>query len=301
MNNSDIRKRLFHIHYAAAGNSALVHALRQQDPDLQRIYRSPFTPSGRFRRSTVQQFYQRLQNIGMEEGSDAVARSGGAVITILDDDYPAQLKDLHTPPAVLYVKGFSSMLHDDLSLAVVGSRYPSAHALETMKDILAPLHPVPVTIVSGLARGIDTAAHVQAVQNNGRTIAVLGCGFNHVYPESSRSVQEYMGRSQLLVSEYPPDVRPEKWFFPQRNRIISGLSSAVFVVEAKERSGTLITAEAALELGRNVLALPGRITDPNAAGTNKLIQDGAGMVLRPEDVMEELMSAAARQRSCLTN
>lgn len=208
------------------------------------------------------------------------------VVTLNDENYPHLLKNICDPPVCLYVKG--KLLGDEPSVGVVGSRKASGYGLSMAKKISSELSQYHICVISGMARGIDTAAHLGALSAGGRTIAILGCGLDIIYPPENRRLMEQIIQNGAVVSEYPPGVMPEPYHFPVRNRIVSGMSVGVLVVEAGEKSGSLITAQMALEQGRDVYALPGNIISTNSRGTNKLIQDGAKLVTSIEDILEEV-------------
>lgn len=204
-----------------------------------------------------------------------------------DEAYPSLLRPIPDPPAVLFVKG-SLKPQDRLALAIVGTRHATPYGLRQAERLAAGLSRAGLTIVSGLARGIDAAAHRGALAAGGRTLAVLGSGVLRVYPpEHERLAHEIMVHGALL-SEAPPAAAPHSGVFPQRNRIISGLALGVMVVEAPDRSGALITARLAMEQGREVFAVPGRIDDRTSHGCHRLIRDGAKLVHTVDDVLEEL-------------
>ncbi|MTT32291.1 DNA-protecting protein DprA [Terrilactibacillus sp. BCM23-1] len=232
------------------------------------------------------QFKIELERPSMNEIEKEYQNNHIQIVTILDDDYPFLLKKIFDPPIVLYVKGSRSFLNDHKLLSVVGTRHPSSYAKKCMEKVLLPLVKEKWTIVSGLAIGVDTLAHHIGLKS--KTIAVLGSGLYHPYPSQNQPLFEEIARKHVVISEYPPSRYPRKWQFPERNRIISGLSKATIIVEAKERSGSLITADQALEQGREVLAIPGSILEPNARGTNKLIQQGAKLVMDSDDILSEI-------------
>lgn len=212
-----------------------------------------------------------------------------ALCTIEDDNYPALLRKVDDAPILLYLKG-QLFPEDNRALAVVGTRNATHYGHEVTKNMTTALSQAGVTIVSGLARGLDTTAHRAALETGGRTIAVLGSGLDIIYPEENmplaqKIVESYQG---VLISEYPPGTPPDPRHFPARNRIISGLSLGVLIAEAPAGSGALLTADSAMEQGREVFAIPGNITSRNSQGTNRLIQQGAKMVLEPSDVLDEL-------------
>ncbi|QTN01455.1 DNA-protecting protein DprA [Sediminibacillus dalangtanensis] len=208
-------------------------------------------------------------------------------VTILDNTYPALLRNIPDCPIVLYLYGDSNLLSHAPSLSVVGTRNPTNDAYTKMNNILTPLIKEGWLIVSGMAMGIDAMAHRLALSSTGKTIAILGGGFQHIYPRSNRSLFRTLTETQLVVSEYPPGIPPQRHHFPERNRIISGLTFGTLVVEAKERSGSLITVNQALEQGREVFAIPGSPTQPETEGCNKMIQDGAKLVQKTYDIVEE--------------
>ncbi|MBT2649628.1 DNA-processing protein DprA [Bacillus sp. ISL-34] len=208
-------------------------------------------------------------------------------LTIFDDEYPFLLKQIFDPPWVLYFKGDKRLLTRKNTLGVVGTRKPTTYGLEALKTILLPLIKKKFVIISGVAAGIDAESHKITLSVGGDTIGVLGGGLMQIYPKSNVPLAEEIINKGLLISETPPEMKAEPWMFPLRNRIISGLSQGVFVVEAKERSGSLITAQAALEHGREVFALPGNVTSPESLGTNQLISDGAKLVLSARQIEEE--------------
>ncbi len=209
------------------------------------------------------------------------------VLTWEDDEYPSLLRQIYGPPPVLYVRG---ELHpdDEWAVAVVGTRKATVYGKEVARRLCSELARNRVTVVSGLARGIDGVAHRAALDAGGRTIAVMGCGLDRIYPPEHRKLAQDIIGNGALVSDYPLGVPPDAGNFPPRNRIISGLSLGVVVVEAGERSGALITVNFALEQGREVFAVPGNILNRSSVGCNRLIHDGAKMVLGVEDILEEL-------------
>jgi DNA processing protein len=212
-----------------------------------------------------------------------------AVVTVPAGDikYPATLAAIHDPPPELWVKGQTDALCTP-SIAVVGSRAASPYALEVSRRLAADLARRGITVVSGMARGVDSAAHRGALDAGGVTIAVFGCGVDVIYPREHAALADRICERGALVSEFPPGTLPFKGHFPQRNRIISGLSLAVVVVEAAEGSGSLITADFALEQGRAVLAVPGNVLGGRNYGAHALLRDGAKLVECADDILEEL-------------
>lgn len=209
------------------------------------------------------------------------------VITYLDEDYPKNLKEIYDAPILLYCMGQFSKA-DELSVALVGSRKASFYGRSIAEKFAAQLAALGITVVSGLARGIDTASHKGAMGAKGRTIAVLGSGLNNLYPPENIKLAKEISEESVVVSEFPMNTAPLAFNFPRRNRIISGLSKGVVVVEAARKSGALITADCALEQGREVFAVPGKVDSSASHGTNRLIQQGAKLVQNVEDIVEEL-------------
>lgn len=215
-------------------------------------------------------------------------RQHGLTVLLEEDDaYPALLQEIHDPPGVLFVRG-TLLPTDGLAVAIVGTRRASPYGRRQAERLARGLAVAGVTIVSGLARGIDAAAHRGAIAAGGRTIAVLAGGLLNVYPPEHEDLARQVADHGVVLSETVPSSPPRSSSFPQRNRLISGLSLAVVVVEAGSRSGALITAEHAMEQGRDVFAVPGRVDSPQARGCHRLIRDGAGLVECPQDILEQL-------------
>ena len=214
------------------------------------------------------------------------------LITIQDDDYPTLLKQIHSAPPVLYGTGQREAL-GFIHFAIVGSRNPTTGGKKLAEEFAAELSKAGLTICSGLALGIDYHSHLGALNENCSTVAVLGNGLASIYPARHKKIASQIIETGLLLSEYPPDTKPNPGNFPQRNRIISGMSTGVLVVEAAKKSGSLITANYALEQGRDVFALPGSIYNPMAKGTHSLIKQGAKLVETVNDIIEELAPIAS--------
>ena len=212
-----------------------------------------------------------------------------AILTILDPDYPPQLMASYQPPLVLFISGQRSLLKAPRILAVVGSRQASSYAPNVLKQLLPALVTENVTIVSGLAAGVDSQAQALALQLGLPTIGVIGTGLDRVYPRGNDALQTHVSQVGLLISEYPLGTPPKRYHFPARNRIIAGLCQTLVVVEAREHSGSLITANLALQNDRNVLAVPGPIDAPLSVGCNQLIAAGAKPVLNSRHIIEEFL------------
>ncbi|EPX32743.1 DNA-processing protein DprA [Streptococcus agalactiae] len=207
------------------------------------------------------------------------------VLSILHSNYPLELKEIYNPPVLLFYQGNIELLSKP-KLAVVGARQASQIGCQSVKKIIKETNNQFV-IVSGLARGIDTAAHVSALKNGGSSIAVIGSGLDVYYPTENKKLQEYMSYNHLVLSEYFTGEQPLKFHFPERNRIIAGLCQGIVVAEAKMRSGSLITCERALEEGREVFAIPGNIIDGKSDGCHHLIQEGAKCIISGKDILSE--------------
>lgn len=211
------------------------------------------------------------------------------VISIMDPLYPPYLRHISNPPVVLFCKGDIRLLGNNRTISVVGTRKASEYGYKVVRYILKPLVNENWMIVSGLAKGIDTFAHRIAIMEKGKTIAVIAGGFDHIYPKENRKLAESISKNHLLISTYPPYIRPEKWMFPERNRIISGLSLGTFVVQAAKKSGSLITAQFALEQGREVFTVPASILNDDFSGNIDLIRDGATIVTSYKDITKILL------------
>lgn len=215
-------------------------------------------------------------------------RDGVAIVTLLEDaTYPEPLRTLPDPPLALYIRG-SLVAADAVAVAVIGARHASLYGLQCTDRLSYDLALRGITVVSGLARGIDAAAHRGALKTAGRTIAVLGSGLSRIYPPEHQELAAQVARQGAVISEYPMEMSPLAHNFPRRNRLISGLSLGVVVVEASQQSGALITADCALEQGREVFAVPGPMTSVTSQGTHQLVKQGARLVTSVEDILEEL-------------
>jgi len=224
----------------------------------------------------------------LENELNRIENLGVSVLTYQDPGYPKNLLAIYDPPPVLYVRGqFES--RDNSAIAIVGSRMASRHGKSFTERLARDLAVRGVTVVSGMARGIDSAAHRGALLGRGRTIAVLGCGVDVIYPPEGRALMKEIIGSGAVFSEFPMGTKPHSFNFPRRNRIISGLASGAVIVEATSRSGSLITANYALEQGREVFAVPGNVGFPGSQGTNRLIKAGAKLVESVEDVLNEIV------------
>lgn len=223
----------------------------------------------------------------LEKYEKYILKNDIKIINISDDNYPAKLKNTYAPPITIFAKGDISLLNSK-SIAIVGSREPSKYGIYVAEKFSKELSKEGITIVSGLARGIDTFAHIGALSSFGKTIAVLGSGIDVVYPKENAKYYREISEKGLIISEYIVGTAPESKNFPQRNRIISGLSDGVLVVEARKNSGTMITTDFALEQGKELYVIPGNITSNLSAGTNNLIKEGAKLVTDVYEILEDL-------------
>jgi DNA processing protein len=258
---------------------SLANAWQANEHELQKI--------GLDRRA-IKTFFKTRQAVNLDSALAEVEQAGASLLTWEMPTYPKYLREIPNPPPLIYYQG-ELRAQDQWAVAVVGTRRLTSYGRQVTQDLVAGLVQNNVTIVSGLARGIDAIAHKTAVELGGRTLAVLGSGLDCVYPAENRTLAQEIAQGQgAIISEYGLGVQPEAKNFPPRNRIISGLSLGVIIVEAGERSGALITTNFALEQNREVFAVPGNINSPVSRGPNKLIQEGAKLVRRVEDVLEEL-------------
>lgn len=288
---NDFKERLIHLLHYPRVSWNTVYRLLKKDPALSSLnhlqahdfqQNSSFPPLNSFGNTSEASFDY------IQEQIHQYYANGIQVISFFDQDYPPLLKEIYQPPWALYAMGDISLLRKEPKLAVVGSRQATQYGNKAIRMLFPPLIDRGVVIVSGLAKGIDTLAHECALNLNGKTIAVIAGGLYHIYPKENKGLALEMMKNHLVLSEYPPDTKPERWHFPIRNRIISGLSSGTLIIEAKQKSGSLITANYAVNEGRDVFALPGSIFNPYSNGTNDLIQQGAKLVMSAGDILDEL-------------
>lgn len=260
-----------------------------QDPE--RIWKANANELGsvaKWDKKAIDVFLEKRKSISPEKEWKKITKDNVKLVTIFDNAYPPLLKEIYSPPVTLYVRG--KIPTSDLTLAVVGSRKISAYGKNVAQHLISGLANSGCSIISGLAIGTDTVAHSLALENNLPTVSVLASGVdrNSIYPVMNRQLAEkIITREGAMISEYPPGTRPLKYFFPLRNRIISGLSHGIIMIEAAERSGALITARHALEQNREVFAIPGNIFSETSKGTNNLIKMGAKLTDCAKDILEE--------------
>ncbi|MDW0111793.1 DNA-processing protein DprA [Sporosarcina saromensis] len=289
---SETDRRMLVLHYVYPVPYNKIESIMDQDPlleklfcyrttELQRLLQIPHSKAARLNQQLLQHentpfplLYQQEQIIP---------------IPITNTTYPSSLKWLVDPPSVLYVKGDKRILDVPKKIAIIGSRKATEYSRKALSQIIPPLVENETVIVSGLAKGADTMAHKSTMFYNGKTIAVLGHGLFHLYPYENRTLADELASNHLLVTEYPPYMRPAKWTFPMRNRIISGLSNAVIITESEEKSGTMSTVDHALDHGKTVFAVPGPIHSPLSIGPNKLIEEGAKPIWNGYQALESCL------------
>lgn len=247
-------------------------------------------------RPLTEQLQQTRATLDLDALLHKIHRADAHVITVADENYPDALREIADAPMVLYVRG-TLLPTDRLALGIVGTRRATRYGLDATKHIARELASQQVTIVSGMAQGIDTAAHRGALEAGGRTIAVMGCGVDVLYPRENEQLAYAIMQQGAVISELPLGTPPNGKNFPRRNRLISGLSLGVLIGEAPMKSGALITAEAALEQGRDVFAIPANIFNRMGTGSNQLLQEGARLVMGAQDVLDELNIAHTTQET----
>ena len=235
----------------------------------------------------IENFVNIRHNVSLDLIWERICNQEISILTWKDEGYPGRLREIPQSPPVLYLRG-EIRPEDDWAVAIVGTRRITAYGRQVTAKTAVKLAQAGVTVVSGLARGVDGIAHKSTLDAGGRTIAVLGCGLDQVYPPEHRALAERIIEAGALVSDYPPGTRPEATNFPPRNRIISGFSMATVVVEAGKRSGALITAGFAVEQGKDVFSVPGNVFSHQSSGTNRLIRDGARILIDPQEILEAL-------------
>ncbi|WP_156289052.1 DNA-processing protein DprA [Oceanobacillus salinisoli] len=284
-----IRLRLIHLTRCRGVTRRVIRKFLLFDSTLTKIYElSPLEISKTFSipLKNASLFHSDLHNLSVRQRLKRDL-SMYQNVTIVDDNYPPVLNTIKDAPLVLYTMGDFNLLSHTQMLSVIGTRNPSTEAIAKMEYIVKPLVKDNWFIVSGLAKGIDSFAHHIALRNKGKTVAVVGSGFHHIYPKQNTSLFRQIAENGLIISEYPPDIPPAKFHFPERNRIISGLSFGTLVIEATEKSGTLITVDQALDQGREVYAVPGSPLLPQTRGCHRMIQEGAKLVYSSEDIHED--------------
>lgn len=273
-------------------DSSFIHRLYNYFGDIEEAFNAGMKELSQIDGLSVRRaetFLRERDKIDPDKALYGIENRGINYLTLEDDKYPSLLKQISDPPAVLYYKGELFDCNLERTLAVVGSRKSTHHAKDAVRKILAELSGTDICIVSGLAAGIDTTAHEAAMDNNLKTIGVIASGFDFIYPSSNKQLYERIEKGcGAVVTEYYPTFQPLKFRFPQRNRIVSGLSFGTLVAEASLRSGALITSNLCLEQGRELMCIPGLISNPNTEGIYKLLKNGATLVTQAQDILEAL-------------
>lgn len=256
--------------------------LCQTFPELKSYLDFSWLSRVRLRQEKLNQFKIFIKSVDIDQ---LLTQYGTRInyVTFFDPQYPDLLRHIYAPPIILYYQG-NLNLFKKTALAVIGSRHHSTYSKDCLQVFVPGLVERDLVIVSGLAKGVDSLAHRLTINHKGNTVGVIGNGLNYCYPRENQGLQRYMTNHQLVISEYPPDVGPDKSHFPMRNRIIAGLSKGLLITEARKRSGTLITARIALEEGRDIFAVPGPINHPLSEGCNDLISLGATPMLSTDDL-----------------
>lgn len=292
MELTDAERRLLALHYVYPVPLNRLNRLYEIDPNLEKLYVYKAVELAHILKITVSKASQLKDSLHRNADTPYEAlyeRNAITPIPFSNPLYPDHLHVLIDPPAVLYAKGDHALLAKQFKVAIIGSRKATVYSQEAMSLIVPPLVENGAVIVSGLATGADTMAHVAALKFGGKTIAVLGHGLFHLYPKENHALAEKIALNHLLITEYPPYVSPERWTFPMRNRIISGLSDAVVVTESADKSGTMSTVEHALDHGKDIYAVPGPITSLLSAGPNRLLDEGARPVWNGFQIVESLV------------
>ncbi|WP_254656536.1 DNA-processing protein DprA [Bacillus thermotolerans] len=285
--------KLIHLQHCQHVSWKMIYLLLKQERDLSSLYNyssSDLSTLLSISSARSLSIIRQLHEVPIYSLLQQYQQQDIRFIPIYHSEYPHCLKNLPQPPWGLYVMGKKGMLADvSMSLAIVGARQADRYAYQSIQLLMSGLVKSGLLIVSGLAKGADTFAHEEALRAGGKTAAVIAGGFYHLYPKENKTLAKRILSNGLLISEYPPVTKPAKWQFPARNRLISGLSLGTLVVQAGRKSGSLITAYCALEQGKEVFCIPGRITDHLSDGTNDLISDGAKLVRSSEDILAEII------------
>ena len=263
--------------------------IKEHYPDVSKVFGETsevLTRKLELRQKAARSILEAPSKLDLADEKEYIDKEKIKVITFWEPDYPEILKQIYDPPPILYVKGNYNFSFP--SLGLVGARSSTHYGNQTAYRLAFQLASSGIAVTSGLARGIDTHAHRGALAAKGVTVAVMGCGFRHFYPAENKSLANQIIEKGCLISEFPTKVAPLSQNFPRRNRIISGISLGIVVVEAARRSGSLITADLALEQGRSVFAVPGRVDSPSSSGTLGLIKEGAKIVQTVDDIFEEI-------------
>ncbi|MFG6496801.1 DNA-processing protein DprA [Fictibacillus sp. UD] len=284
------KERLIFLHHCEALTWNQIRSILEVDPNLIEIFSMDvrrLMMSFSLSEQTAKRLYDHMNQKKSTYIMKNLMKHSISAVTVFDDDYPIYLKTIYDPPWVLYGQGDWSTLNQVKMISVVGTRNPSKQGKQALQKVLEPLVKNGWIVISGLAKGIDTFAHELCIHSGSETAAVLGSGIMQIYPKENKELAKQISLQGIVLSEFSPSVTPKRWHFPMRNRIISGLSKATLVAEARTQSGSLITADQALEQGRDVFAIPGSILEECSDGTNFLIQNGAKLVMNADDILNE--------------
>jgi DNA processing protein len=284
------KERLIFLHHCEGLNWQHLNKIIKIDTDLKQVFSMSVREimiEFNLSEQIANRLYHHVNQQSIHYIMNQLKKFSISAVTQFDKEYPSSLRSIFDPPWVIYGKGDMRLLENKKILSVVGTRTPSSEGLDALKKVILPLIQDSWIVVSGLAKGIDTYAHELCINNGSNTAAVLGSGLECIYPKENCKLAEQISKQGILLSEFPPLTPPRRWHFPLRNRIISGLSKATLVAEARTKSGSLITADQALEQGRDVFAIPGSILQECSAGTNYLIQNGAKLVMCADDILHE--------------
>lgn len=291
MKLTDKERRLLALHYVFPVPLNRMRMLYEVDPDLDQLFMYRANELAKLLNIPIAKATNLKENLqqNMDTPYEKLYEQHAIIpIPFTHSLYPEQLHRLIDPPTVLYTKGNPKLLTERWYIAIIGSRKATAYSKKALTLIVPPLVEKDAVIVSGLAKGADAMAHEAALEYGGKTIAVLGHGLFHMYPKENTALAAKIGENQLLLTEYPPYVKPERWTFPMRNRIISGLADAVVVTEAARKSGTMSTVEHALDHGKDIFTVPGPITSALSAGPNQLLDEGAKPIWSGFQIVETL-------------
>lgn len=286
---NSVRNRLIHLTRCRGMTRRMIRLLWKHDNTLTQIFDLSPTQLSTFLSIPRKKAFNLHVDLHSESLNRQIQKDKNIsqIITIVDEQYPPMLKTISDAPIILYMIGDQTLFQQKPNLSVIGTRNPSREAMQKTKHFIKPLVEKGWIITSGMAKGIDSFAHQYTLAYEGKTIAVLGSGFRHIYPRENVPLFKRIIKNGLIISEYPPDTSPKPYYFPERNRIISGLSFGTLVIEAREKSGTLITVDQALDQGREVYAIPGSPFMPQTKGCHQMIQDGAKLVLNSKEIIED--------------
>ncbi|WP_455662761.1 DNA-processing protein DprA [Pradoshia sp.] len=284
------KDRLVHLDHCRGMTWKGMYRIVKDDPELRRIYSRPaeyWKNVLSLESPNLQIFLKDLHDPKLHQLPSLYEQDRIFCLSFLDKEYPNTLTNIYQQPWILYAKGNANLLTHQRMLAIIGTRMPTQYGNDVLKVLVPDFVSAGISIVSGLAKGIDSLAHKITLANGGDCIAVIGGGLYHIYPRENMYLSHMIMQNGLVLSEYPPVLRPKPWHFPMRNRLISGLSRAILVVESKQKSGTFITVERGLEQGKDIYAVPGSIFSEPSSGTNAWIKEGAKLVTHANDIISD--------------